>query len=31
MIAGEMPSILRSSWMPVMPVGVPAILKSMSP
>ena len=31
MMAGEMPSIFRSSWMPVMPWWEPAILKSMSP
>src|SRR5438270_649162 len=31
MIASSMPSIFRSSWMPVMPWPVPAILKSMSP
>ncbi len=31
MIAGEMPAIFRSSWMPVMPFWEPAILKSMSP
>ena len=31
MISSLMPSIFRSSWMPVMPFCVPAILKSMSP
>ena len=31
MISWLMPSIFRSSWMPVMPFCVPAILKSMSP
>ena len=31
MISSLMPSIFRSSWMPVMPFCVPATLKSMSP
>ena len=31
MISSLMPLIFRSSWMPVMPFCVPAILKSMSP
>ena len=31
MISSEMPSIFRSSWMPVMPFWVPATLKSISP